>query len=345
MNEETLQIEILDEIGGWGFTFQDLLAKAKGFKGKKIRVPVNSYGGSVLDALAIYNYLKGHKAEVETHIPAFAMSAGTIIASAGDRVTMAENGFYMIHNPWSLAMGDSGELEHVADILDKMKAEMVDIYYAKTKRKVGKKDISRMMDDETWMTAKEAFDLGFVDELTQGAKIEASFNPKAFKNFVNVPDAVWQLTGAKPENDMNILEAIKAFFFGAEPATDTQVQELLTQHGTLGNYRDAIRTEIEAELKAAHTAEIAALESSLAGVQATLNEMSEARATAEQQAGELKAQVEDLTAQIVILKATPATDHTKGATEPEEVKEAKVYSLFTLRAAEKISKSKGLPKW
>ena len=344
---DTLQINIMDEIGGLGFTFQDMLAQAKGFKGKKIRVPVNSYGGSVLDALAIYNFLKGHSAEVETHIPAFAMSAGTIIAAAGDRVTMAENGFYMIHNPWSFAMGDAAELEHLADVLDKMKTEMVDIYHNKTKRKMGKKEIARMMDDETWMTAREALDMGFVDELTQGAKIEASINPQAFRNYFNLPETVKALLPAESKNDMNILEQIKAFFFGAVPATDTQVQELLGQHGTLGNYRDTLRTEIETELKAEHEQAINALQSGLTETETKLQAASNIAAEQVTKITDLEAKIAAMTTEIETLKASPASDHTGGAKAEESQPDAKprVSDITARVAANLANNKKKLPSW
>jgi len=342
MNEE-LQINIIDEIGGWGFSFQDMLAQAKGFKGKKIRVPVNSYGGSVLDALAIYNFLKGHSAEVETHIPAFAMSAGTIIAAAGDRVTMAENGFYMIHNPWGVAVGESSDMEHTAEILDKMTAQMVDIYAAKVGRKLGKKEIARMMNEETWMTAHEALAHGFVDELTPGAKFEASFDPKAFKEFNRVPEAVKAMIAptAPPapqtSNTMTIVDKIKAFFFGASAATDTQVEELLAQHGNLDTLRASIRTEIETELSAAHAAELNALKSGQAETERQL-------AASQKLTTDQAAQITALQTEVATLKAAPAGEHTGGNREGEGA-QAKKHSEFTERAAAMLNKGKGLPKF
>lgn len=190
-NNDILNIEILGEIGGWGFTFSDLYAQAKGFSGRKIRVPVNSFGGQVFEALLIYNYLKGSGKEIETHIPTYAMSAGTIIASAGEKVTMSENGYYMIHNPFSFGFGDANEMQNTADLLAKMTNDLISIYVAKTG--LPEEEIREMMDKETWLNSKEALELGFVDELTAGAKIEASFDPKQFESFSNVPQDIQNL--------------------------------------------------------------------------------------------------------------------------------------------------------
>lgn len=178
MNE--LQVEILETIGGWGFSFRSLYNQAKEFKGDKIRIPLNSWGGDAFQALLIHNYLKGHPAKVEIHIPAYAASAGTMIATAGDHVTIAENGYYMIHNPSGYTEGESSDMERSADLLNKLTADMVDMYHEKTK--LPKETIAQMMAKETWLTAKEALALGFVDELTKGAKFQASADIAAFQN-------------------------------------------------------------------------------------------------------------------------------------------------------------------
>ena len=193
-------------------TFNELREQARGFEGDKIRVPVNSYGGSVLEALAIYNFLIGHNAEVETHIPTFAMSAGTVIAAAGDTVTMADNGFYMIHNPWTVTVGDKAEHDKSEKLLGQMTSMIADIYKRKTGLK--KAEILNMMNEETWLTAKEAKKMGFVDQLTKGAKFEASFNPEDLEDLRNIPQVLNKSEKNIMENTLldNILSGIRNFF-------------------------------------------------------------------------------------------------------------------------------------
>lgn len=344
-----LDINITSEIGPWGYDFQQLLADAKGYKGKKMRVVVNSYGGSVLDALAMYNFLRGHQAEVETHIPAYAMSAGTVIAAAGDHVTMAENGFYMIHNPWSVAIGESGDMQHTADILDKMKAEMVDIYYNKAKRKVGKKEIARMMDAETWMTAQEALAAGFVDELTPGAQINASFDPEKLKVFNRVPEAFRALVKTADAKDpqttvqMNILDKIKAFLGLQATANDTEVEQLLGHHKSLGDYRDSIAAEVRAEMQGAHDTAMAALQAQLDTASASLATANATVATQASTITDLQGQVTTLTADVAALKQQPAAE--RGAGKREEEGEVQKLTAMTQKALANQPKTSGLPKW
>ena len=208
---EKLQIKITDEIGGWGFGFSDLTDQLAGFNGEEIKVPINSYGGSVLDGIAIYNTLLGRKENVETHIIGYAMSMGTVIACSGDVCSMPENGYYMIHNPLKLAIGDHREMEHSAKILSMMKEDIAQIYKRKTGLSLTK--IKSMMDAETWLSAKEAKKLGFVDTLTKGAQFEASYKPVDFDKYVNIPEGLFtnEISKEEKNNKMNWREKFNAF--------------------------------------------------------------------------------------------------------------------------------------
>lgn len=182
----TLQIDLVEEIGGWGFRLPDLLAQTKGFKGNLIKVPINSFGGSVLEGLSIYNALLGSSPDVETQIIGYAMSMGTIVALAGDTVKMPENGYFMIHEPWTYAIGDSKNMDDTANLLESMADEIAGIYAAKAKSN-GKKGKTKKyfrgkMKEETWYNAQEALEEGLVDELTKGADISAKFEIDKFKN-------------------------------------------------------------------------------------------------------------------------------------------------------------------
>lgn len=175
-----LKIDLISEIDGWGYTFKSVRDQVKKFKGEKIKVPLNSSGGSVLDGLAIYNTLSGHPADVEVNILTYAASMGTVIAMAGDRVTMPENGFFMVHNPTAMTIGKSEDLKRASDLLSDMKGSLVSIYAKRTG--IDKEVISEMMDNETWLTAEEALDFGFVDALVEGAEFQACADIEGFKN-------------------------------------------------------------------------------------------------------------------------------------------------------------------
>ena len=87
----------------------------------------------------------------------------TVIALAGKSVKMAENGFFMIHNPRGGAYGESKELKTIADLMDKMKKNIINVYSEKTGKDSA--EISDLMDNTTWMTAQEAKEYGMIDEV------------------------------------------------------------------------------------------------------------------------------------------------------------------------------------
>lgn len=207
----TLNIEILEDIGGWwGFNFTTLKEQTRGFRGDEIVVPVNTYGGDVLEALAIYNYLKGHKANVTVKIMGYAISAGTIIAMAGDRVEMPKNGYFMIHNPWMYTAGEGADLEHDAALLRSMEKMMVGIY----KQRTGQTEatIRNWMNDETWFNGKDAKKYGFVDKLTDGATYMAKLNEKAFYNLPKELVSDQNLITNQNSKEMSFLNNIIAKF-------------------------------------------------------------------------------------------------------------------------------------
>lgn len=125
----------------------------------EIEVYINSYGGSVSQGFAIYNQLKNHTAKVTTICSGFACSIASIIFLAGDERIMQDASLLMIHNPFVMTVGNADELRKQADDLDKMAQVSVDIYCAATG--LDEQTIKEMMDKETWITSKEACELGF----------------------------------------------------------------------------------------------------------------------------------------------------------------------------------------
>jgi hypothetical protein len=101
----------------------------------------------------------------------------SVIAMAGDETLIADNALVMIHNPWGMTMGDADELRKEADILDKLKATLVNAYVRKTGMEA--EQVAQMMDDETWLDATEAVALGFADAIEDGIEAAASITPEA----------------------------------------------------------------------------------------------------------------------------------------------------------------------
>lgn len=139
-------------------------------KAKSIKVRINSKGGDVLEGFAIYNLLSEHQAHVSVTIDAIAASMASIVALAGDDITIASNAFFMIHNPFAIGIGEADDLRGTADMLDKMRDNMADIYVARTGLK--RDDVIAMMDAETWLSADEAKAKGFVDTVVKAKKAE-----------------------------------------------------------------------------------------------------------------------------------------------------------------------------
>lgn len=201
---KTLNVELIENIYGWGFNFSSLNHQLKDFSGELIYVPINSNGGDVLEGWAMFNLLTGHKAKVKTHIAGNALSMGTVLAMAGDVVTMAENGYFMIHNPTTWADGDHRLMEGQADVLKTMTEDIANAYVNKTGLPLNQ--ILDMMGKETWLNGKQALEMGFVDELTKGAKLVASYNPSIYKNCKNTPTDIM----AKFENGEKLGDFINA---------------------------------------------------------------------------------------------------------------------------------------
>jgi ATP-dependent Clp protease, protease subunit len=124
----------------------------------EITVRINSPGGDVFDGFAIYNLLSQHPAKVNVKVDGWAASAASVIAMAGDSVEMAANALMMIHNPWTLAIGDAEAMLKTAALLEQIKGSIVTTYKAKVG--MSEEEISALMDAETWFDAQGAMDAG-----------------------------------------------------------------------------------------------------------------------------------------------------------------------------------------
>lgn len=128
-------------------------------------VRINSGGGDVFAAHAIYNQLKTYRGEVTVRIDGIAASAATIIAMAGNKIIMPSNAMMMIHNPMLVLCGyyNASECEKMAKDLEIIKTSIIAAY--RKKCKIDDEMLSRLMDEESWMGANEALSYGFIDEI------------------------------------------------------------------------------------------------------------------------------------------------------------------------------------
>ena len=128
-----------------------------------ITVWINSPGGDCVAAAQIYNMLMDYPADVTVRIDGIAASAASVIAMAGTKVQMSPVSVMMIHNPLTVAMGDSNEMRRAIQLLDEVKESIINAYEIKTG--LSRAKLSHLMDGETWMNAKKALELGFCDEI------------------------------------------------------------------------------------------------------------------------------------------------------------------------------------
>jgi ATP-dependent Clp protease protease subunit len=144
----------------------------KAVKGKNLVVWINSNGGSCAAASVIYSALMEHKksggtitAKVNT-----AISAASVIAMAADQILVAPTGIMMIHNPWTAAEGEVKDMQKAIEILTQVKESIINAYQLKTGK--SRDEISRLMDEETWMSAEKAISLGFADGMLYEEEVD-----------------------------------------------------------------------------------------------------------------------------------------------------------------------------
>jgi ATP-dependent Clp endopeptidase proteolytic subunit ClpP len=181
----TSTIAIRGDIGEWGITAADFIADLKSLgDADQITLSINSRGGEVEEALDIYDALKQHPAKITVRVTGLAASAASIIAMAGDQIIMPANTLMMVHNPWTIVAGDAADLRQAADNLDKATNSLIETYKARTGLDV--ESIKSLLNAETYMTAKEAVDLGFAD-VVEPLKTKAL---AALADAMNIPAAV-----------------------------------------------------------------------------------------------------------------------------------------------------------
>jgi ATP-dependent Clp protease protease subunit len=138
----------------------------------RLKISINSGGGDVFAGQAIHSILRRHKAHKTVYIDGLAASIASVVAMAGDRVVMPKNAMMMIHNPWTVAMGDARDFRKLADTLDQLREGLIAAYQHKAP--MDRSEMIRLLNAETWMTAEEAVQMGFADEIEQSKKVKAS---------------------------------------------------------------------------------------------------------------------------------------------------------------------------
>ncbi|HFT1686720.1 TPA: head maturation protease, ClpP-related [Providencia stuartii] len=175
-------ISVLDVIGedywGEGVTAKRISAALRAIGENDVVVNINSPGGDMFEGLAIYNLLRAHSGKVTVNVLGIAASAASIIAMAGDEIRMGRGAFLMIHNCWSVGIGNRHDFAKLAAALEPFDKSMADIYAARSGQ--AGDVVSKMMDDETYITSSDAIAKGFADSLLAADEIDdGDENPQA----------------------------------------------------------------------------------------------------------------------------------------------------------------------
>ena len=169
-----------------------------------ITIWINSPGGDVFAASQIYNMLMDYKGKVTVKIDGIAASAASVIAMAGTDVYISPTGLMMIHNPMTIAFGDTLEMEKAISMLSEVKESIINAYEIRTG--LSRAKLSHFMDAETWFNAKKAVELGFADGILFSELKEDMPNSESvsFSNISVINSLIQKLPKAEKTNALDI---------------------------------------------------------------------------------------------------------------------------------------------
>lgn len=162
-------IEVYGDIGEWDVSLKSFSDALKAST-ESVDVRINSFGGDAFQGIAMASLLRGRNATV--YVDGIAASAATPMLCVASRVIMAPGSMVMLHNPWSMAVGDADAIRHEADVLDKVAGSYVSLYATKSGK--SRDEVEALMRAESWLTAEEAVAFGIADEIAGELRIAAS---------------------------------------------------------------------------------------------------------------------------------------------------------------------------
>ena len=309
--EQGLELAILGEITS--STAEQIIAAANFFRDQPITITVMSGGGDAFASLGLHDYLKSR--DVTVRIYGIAASGAAIISAAAKRTEMAAGAFLMIHNAYSLMEGQ-GE-----DVLESINQRQVDVFAAKTGQRKDK--VKKMLEAETFLSAQEAYDMGFADAVFDPLKMAASLsNMKTMDELMKPADP----GDEQPEKEQPTPEA--EVVTEAEPTEEVEVEVPVT---AVEAVQAAVRGHVKAKVNVAakYGAIVAQLTSELKSLRAQLDEANAAVEAAEAKAAEgeaakaaaevAQAEAAAAHAQVEALKATPLEEPVKSDAQPTTV--------------------------
>jgi len=198
----TTDVFIFDEIGWFGITASDFISELIAIDTDSITLHLNSPGGEVFDGIAIYSTLRQHAAKVHVIIDGLAASIASVIAMAGDTITITPHGSMMVHDGMGMAIGNAAEHREMADLLDKISDNIAAVYQGRAGGTV--EEWRETMRATTWFTAEEALAAGLVDFINESAPSHLDGDGDSFEISRGFSDefdiAVFDQTDPAPED-------------------------------------------------------------------------------------------------------------------------------------------------
>lgn len=200
-----------------------------------IDIYINSNGGDVFDGVAMMNVLKRHPAYKRVHIDGFACSIASVIAMCGNQIIMPKSSMMMVHNPWTVAVGNSKELRKIADDLDKINETIKNAY--RSKMKIDDEKLVELMDNESYLTADECLEYGLCTKVVEDNE----------ETVENVNEALDKVTNVF-QNKLDTLNKIQSCIKDIEQ-NDVEVEEV-----------EEKAEEVEETIESVETAEVDSIE-------------------------------------------------------------------------------------
>jgi len=304
---KSTDIHIYDEIGVNGVSAKSFLEDLKGLKGKDITVHINSTGGDVFQGQAIYTALKNYTGKVTVKIEGLAASMATIISLAADRVEMTANSLFMIHSPMSNVFGNKAQMRKQINALEKVETTMLSVYKAKTS--ISEDEIEQMMARETWLSAQEALELGFVDEVTGAVDVIARYDLSGYQN--KTPEEILNtlnIDNHKKESTMQ--EDLKTWFVGQISDLKEMIVGKTDEQPTEATAEAVAQESQEQPVEASNDVNVEDLKAQLASLTEERDSLSQKLSTQKEKLNEskegFKTQFEQMTQRISKLEATPS---------------------------------------
>lgn len=171
VDADLAEVMIYDAIGEWGLTASDFVQELRGITAKSISLHINSPGGLVFDAVAIYSALRNHAATVHVTVDGIAASAASFVAMAGDTIAIEKPAKMMIHDAGGLVIGNGQDMRQMADLLDELSDTIAGIYADRAGGSV--ESWRAAMGRETWYSADQAVAAGLADRVAGATKTSA----------------------------------------------------------------------------------------------------------------------------------------------------------------------------